>query len=252
MQKKLLSIYVEKTVQGARKMAVWTLSAFRDRSATVMLTFYKSMVRLKLEYWCPVWNPSRIGEIQKLEDFRRAFTQRISGCRELPASMYWDRLKRLQIMSLHSRKERYCIIHVWKILNGHAPNDIAMEFQTRERHGIRAKIPPTSKVAQLSVRSDYDRSFKIRAAKLWKQLPADTGKLGNLESFKIGLCRFLEQYPYTPPVTGYMHANNNSLLSWSGRPRDCWPEQSLPNSLNKCVELFFIPLGASRPRKAII
>ena len=46
--------HIERTVQGARKMAAWTLSAFRDRTRTVMLTLYKSMVRSKLEYCCPV------------------------------------------------------------------------------------------------------------------------------------------------------------------------------------------------------
>ena len=52
--------HIEKTVQGARKMAAWTLSAFRDRSQVVMLTLYKSMVRSKLEYCCPVWNPAKV------------------------------------------------------------------------------------------------------------------------------------------------------------------------------------------------
>ena len=50
------SPHVEKTVQGARKMAAWTLSAFRNRSTFVMLTLYKSLVRSKLEYCCPVWS----------------------------------------------------------------------------------------------------------------------------------------------------------------------------------------------------
>ena len=50
------------------------------------------------------------------------------GSREL---IYWNRLKRLRIMSLQRIRERYCIIHVWKILDGYAPNDIGMEFQTR-------------------------------------------------------------------------------------------------------------------------
>ena len=62
------SPHVEKTVQGARKMAAWTLSAFRDRSAFVMLTLYKSLVRSKLEYCCPVWSSSKVSDIQKLEN----------------------------------------------------------------------------------------------------------------------------------------------------------------------------------------
>ncbi len=55
--------HIERTIQGARKMAAWVLSAFRDRSQTTMLTLYKSMVRSKLEYCCPVWNPAGIIDI---------------------------------------------------------------------------------------------------------------------------------------------------------------------------------------------
>ena len=192
-------------------MAAWTLSAFRDRSVNVMLTLYKSMVHSKLEYCCLVWSPSSVGEIQKIENIQRSFTRRITGCRSMG---YWDRLKRLKIMSLQRRRERYCIIHVWKILNGSAPNDIGMEFQTSERLGIQAKIPHMGKNAKMSVRTDYDNSFKVKAAQLWNLVPAGIGNLGTLESFKIGLSGFLEQYPDTPPVTGYTPANNNSLLSW--------------------------------------
>ena len=146
-----------------------------------------------------------------MEDVQRSFTRRITGCRELT---YWDRLKRLKMMSLQRRRERYCIIHVWKIYNGDAPNDIHMEFHTNDRLGIKAIIPPMSKIAKLSVRSEYDRSFKIRAAQLWNTLPAAVGNLGTLESFKVGLGQFLEQFPDTPPVPGYTPANDNSLLSW--------------------------------------
>ncbi len=95
--------HIEKTVQEARKMAAWTLSAFRDRSQLVMLTLYKSMVRSKLEYCCPVWNPVKIMEIQKLENVQRAFTRKIEGCKDL---QYWERLKKLKLMSLQRRRER--------------------------------------------------------------------------------------------------------------------------------------------------
>ena len=67
---------VEKIIQGARKVAAWVLSAFRDRSLTVMMTLYKSMVRLKLEYCCPVWNPTKVIEIQKVKNVQQALRDR--------------------------------------------------------------------------------------------------------------------------------------------------------------------------------
>ncbi|KAL5254767.1 hypothetical protein ACHWQZ_G014266 [Mnemiopsis leidyi] len=83
-----------------------------------------------------------------------------------------------------------------------------------QRHGLKAEIPAVSKRAQLSVRSDYDSTFRVRAAQLFNLLPPELRSLTTLESFKAGLGRFLEQYPDTPPVPGYTPQNDNSLLSW--------------------------------------
>ena len=208
------SPHIEKTVQGAYVMAAWALSAFRDRSEVLMLTLYKSLVRSKLEYCCPVWNPSKLGDVRKLEDVQRSFTKKITGCKELS---YYERLKKLRLLSLQRRRERYCIIHVWKIRNGLAPNDTEIQFADHQRLGVRASIPAINRKAQMSIKADYDRSFRVRAAQLFNMLPADLRGVSTLDAFKSGLGRFLEHYPDTPPVTGHSGVNDNSLLSWNQR-----------------------------------
>ena len=53
---------------------------------------------------------------------------------------YWGRLKALRISSLQRRRERFIIVHVWKILREITPNDLDFEFSETFRHGIRASV----------------------------------------------------------------------------------------------------------------
>ena len=135
-------------------------------------------------------------------------------CWDIIANPNWDRLKKLHLMSLQRRRERYCIIHAWKILNDLAPNDIGLSFQQNMRLGIKAEIPAINRKSQMSVRADYDRTFRIRAAQLFNLLPASLRSITKLDCFKAELGRVLERYPDTPPVPGYTPLNDNSLLSW--------------------------------------
>jgi hypothetical protein len=202
--------HINQMTQGARQIASWVLGVFRDRSQTVMLTLFKAMVRSKLEYCCPVWDPAAIGDIQTIESVQRNFTRRIRSCKELN---YWERLSKLKLMSLQRRRERYSIIHVWKILNGKAPNDIDMTFKDHPRHGTIAKITPLNNKSQKSVASKYDNSFGIKAAKLWNIVPKDVKAKSSLDALKVAMGSFLNKFPDNPPVKGYSTANDNSLLS---------------------------------------
>ena len=68
----------------------------------------------------------------------------------------------------------------------------------------------------MSIRADYDKTFRVKAAQLFNLLPLElrtTRSTTKLDSFKVRLGRFLQQYPDTPPVPGYTPANDNSLLS---------------------------------------
>ena len=71
--------HINKMMASARKVASWVLGVFRDRSKVVMLQLYKSLIRSKLEYCSPLWNPSIVRDIETIEDVQRFFTNRISG-----------------------------------------------------------------------------------------------------------------------------------------------------------------------------
>ena len=203
--------HITKISSDARRMAAWVLRAFKDRSRTTMMTLYKSLVRCKLEYCSPLWSPYLIGDIQALESVQRYFTRRVE---DLAQFNYWERLKKLQLMSLQRRRERYTIIQMWKMYNGASPNCTTMRFYHHQRLGIKAEVPSLYTGAQKSISTKYFHSFGIRAARLWNALPKEVNTAETLDSFKVMLGQWLEQYPDCPPVKGYVTQNGNSILDW--------------------------------------
>ena len=147
----------------------------------IMLTLFKSMVRSILEYCCAVWDPSKVGDIQALEAVHRHFTKRVAGCSDLD---YWERLKKLKMLSLQRWRERYRIIHVWKILNNADPNDIGMEFSEHIRHGTKARVPNFNAKAQMSFSTLYENSFGVKAPRLSNLLPSHVNQHETLTGFK--------------------------------------------------------------------
>ena len=173
---------------------------------------YKSFIRCTLEYCCPAWDPTSIAYIQLIEDVQRYFTDKISCCKDLN---YWERLKLLKLQSLQRRRERYSIIHMWKLLNNIVPNDLNIVFRDRERQGIRAMIPPLQRGARQAAQTHLDNAFSIRAARLWNAIPPGVTRITDLEAFKTQLSVFLNSFPDNPPTSGYSAPNNNSLLAWT-------------------------------------
>ena len=174
-----------------------------------MLTLYKSLVRSLLEYCCPVWNPRKISDIQELEGAQRTFTARIAGCQDLD---YWERLQKLSLMSLQRRRERYIILHMWKLLHGDVSNDLHIEFTNRGRTGIKARVPTLTAGSLDMNQSLYDNSFAVIGPRLWNCLPFAINMLPTFDSFKDRLTSFLMRIPDKPPIKGYSTSNSNSIL----------------------------------------
>ena len=201
------SPHISKIADDARKMASWILSVFSERSAEVLLILYKALVRSRAEYCCPAWNPAKIEDIMKLEAVQRTFTARIREVKHLP---YHERLKQLNLMSLQRRRERYILIHTYKIVNNLAPNDLNMKFYHSDRRGSCCVIPPVVKNSKQKYQTLYDNSFHVVAGKLWNSTPKEIKSKVTLDSFKVAVSKFINSFPDEPPVPGV--PSNNSLL----------------------------------------
>ena len=156
----------------------------------------------------------------------RVIVGRVNGyrCRELP---YWERLKYLRIQSLQRRRERYIIIHTWKLRNDLTNNDIGITFSNGKnctRSGSTACIvPPVPRGVSAGVATLYEHSFAVKAPQLWNCLPSKAvdKDASSLSAFKSSLGTFLDKVPDMPP-TGQSGVNNNSLLDWAKQNFQNW------------------------------
>ena len=201
------SPHISKVTEAARKTSSWILSVFADRRAEIMLPLYYTLVRSRAEYCSPLWHPSKIEDIKQIESIQKMFTSQIKEVQHLP---YWDRLKHLNLMSLQRRRERYCILHVFKILHQLTPNDLNFQFCYSKRRGLCCIIPPINKLSSMKAQSKYDNSFRVLGAKLWNCIPPHIRQKSTLTSFKSALTKFLLTLEDHPPVSGIV--SQNSLI----------------------------------------
>ena len=209
--------HIENMCQSAKNMCSWILRTFQSRSAELMLTLWKSMVIPILDYCSQLWSPSKIGEIQQIEEIQKSFTRKIKSSNRAD---YWERLKKFDLYSLQRRRERYRIIYVWKILEGLVPNlSGRSELQRKSslRFGTMCSIPSRVTSATSRIQTLRDGSFVFNGPRLFNALPAhirNLTEIGTL-SFKKELDRFLKTVVDEPLCRGYTagrRAASNSLL----------------------------------------
>ena len=110
-------------------------------------------------------------------------------------------------MSLQRRRERYVILHLWKIWQGAVHNDLDIQFYDHTRLGTRCKIPDIKRNSTTLSRSIYDHSFAVRGPKLWNAIPKNIKCAPSFEVFKSKLTSHLMSIIPTP--------NSNSILDWN-------------------------------------
>ena len=202
--------HIAEITDKAKNFASWLLRTFRTRTEEVMLVLLKTYLIPRLEYCSAAWNPHQINEIEQLEAVQRSFTSRIDNMEHLN---YYERLAKLKLYSLQRRRERFQIIHTWKIYKELAPNDVNLKFHMHNRLGIQAdRLPVNAKSEKVkTLRYNF---FSHSGPRLFNLIPGQVKSAQTLESFKYKLDKLLRKIPDFPPIPGYKRANSNSLVDW--------------------------------------
>jgi hypothetical protein len=90
-------------------------NTFRGHNVEFYVNMYKTYVRPILESSSPVWSPYLKCNIDKIESVQRHFTRKLPGFSDLS---YEDRLCRLNLESLHSRRIKADLLLYYKMSNG--------------------------------------------------------------------------------------------------------------------------------------
>ena len=209
--------HIDNMCQSAKNMCSWILRTFQSRSPDVMLTLWKSMVLPILDYCSQLWSPTKVGEIQQIEQVQKNFTRKI---RSNSQEDYWCRLSRNNLYSLERRRERYRIIYVWKILEGMVPN-LSGQSELRAKPSLRfgrmCSVPPRPASASTRIQNLRDGSFSINGPRLFNSLPSHIRNMSGVDilRFKNELDKYLRTVadePLSPGYTTGRRAASNSLL----------------------------------------
>ena len=128
---------------------------------------------------------------------------------------YWENLKVLKLYSQERRRERYCIIFLWKLSQGLVSGYNSIDFSpTYNRTGRRALQLSVAKGPAV-LRKAKEGSLAVKGAALFNCMPATlrNSDHGDISMFKNHLDHYLSNIPDQPTIPGLGRAaETNSLL----------------------------------------
>ena len=158
---------------------------FVSRSKSLLLAIYKSRIRPLLEFGCILWCPYRLYLSEQIERVQHRFSRLFPDLRLLP---YRERLKDLNLYSLRTRRLRYKLIFLYKMLNNLIDLDPTDFFVFSTSSSLRGNslrlIPPSSS-------KDCRRHFfTVDTVFHWNNMLDVEVKVPNVVSFKRSVASY--------------------------------------------------------------
>jgi hypothetical protein len=183
-----LSQHCSNVAANARRLTGLMLRTFRSRKRAVIMPILTTIIRPVVEYATPVWNPCLQKDIAELESIQRKVTKCIEGLHSLP---YDERLQRLQLPTLASRRLYYDMLECYKIVHKLVRSECAgvLALSDHRTRGFQCKLTSTSPIAHSNVRKHF---FVERVLSSWNALPDDVVQQDSYRKFKLSLRHHLK------------------------------------------------------------
>ena len=172
--------HIKEVVKKANQCLGMIRRSFTHIDKEIFLLVYKTFIRPKLEYCNSVWSPHLQKDIDLLENVQRRATKMVIGMNTLP---YEERLKKLDLFSLQSRRLRGDMILVYKMFNELI--DLKVEdffcikqYQSNRGHNLKLELLNNPKTDM------GHNAFSKRVIIPWNSLPCYVVNSDNVDSFK--------------------------------------------------------------------
>ena len=182
---------VDKAIKSAKAIIAQLRNSFTYFDAELVRLLYVSLVRPHLEYAVPVWNPYLKKDIDKLEDIQHKATRLVP---ELRKKEYRERLSKLRLTTLETRRKRGDLIEFYKILNGldhvrwkNPPDKIVQGDKNGPVARNLRKGGTIFRREPANICTSRNEFFLNRVIPLWNELPQKVREAANLNGFKAGL-----------------------------------------------------------------
>jgi len=198
------NFHISDLTKRCSNLSGWILRTFKTRDSLTMMTLFKSLILSRLDYGSQLWSPHLVKHISQIERIQRSFTKHIAGMHDLE---YKDRLSCLKLYSLQRRRERYCIIYIFKIIEGLVPNlssPIVCSFSDRRGRSCIMSHVNTGRAGTVVF-----NSFRWRSIRIFNALPKYLRCITScsVQCFKGQLDHYLSNIDDLPCQPGF----NNSL-----------------------------------------
>ena len=182
-------------VAKANRVLGMLQNTFIVRDSDVWVALYVSLVRPHLDYAVQVWNPYQIGEKKLIEKVQE---RALNVPFEFRGMSYEEKLAKLKLTTLETRRTRGDLIQVYKLLNGlEQVRDDLVNLDKRDpecavtrgnscklvRENFSSKLS-NDFAAQVSLRHNF---FSNRVVPVWNALPNSVVSAPSLNSFKARL-----------------------------------------------------------------